>query len=833
MILVLLEAGSVQGGYILHVPISWCAVVGSPAQAAPNVNGDTTTNDVLWRRHERPTDDIYLPQAKMSFRSGITHAGLDHGTLSFPIISAPTPPAGPFNTGDVAFYEGDFGAVAPEVREDINELLHSCRDAWQELGIEAQGIDPTQALGITAININMFRDLNGAVPLLGYAVCETDIGGSFMDCVEPLDSYVVISDNSYMYPGHANNAFVLTDPKDIVFGHELGHALGLLHRQQNQQLPADPMALMNECPTDGVNPNCASTALGVANNTLLDPSEIITLRENAAKANGLEIDPPSVFIPGSWVAGRRMDLIKEIDPPATPFPRRHQDMVSVLLGLDTQTDLLTLKQELLGLIPTEGGGQEHWWLLDTDNDLSTGADPSLLPLLIGSPRTTFEGTDLAVRVQVADAIAFSDTVWEFVNGAFVQLPPSVHSSRLTSMILRGIPPPGVPLNPVFEEVPLNHFVRTEILNNRLRIPIALDQPICIQSMTADPEDGQERNPVDELDSEGLGCGMILRIPEFPHCFPQTPGVPAGTVETIVDGLMPSAGFHALVGADLVLNGVADSGGNATIDLPIPADAVPGPHLVTIGTDGTALTADCTVFVTPFEIDHFSVYQAAGPTPPASFQTVTLSDQFNDEVVSLGALELFMVPADKNGEGLSDPISHLACNPILDGNPDNPEVTVTNQFGEARLAVGAPRELCVPTENLLTPGPVGIDHFKCYEVSGEPVDAVATLVDQFQEWGGLALDPFLLCNPVDKNGEGIQNFDDHLVCYSVSPTGQSLGIAVPIANQIYPDVRIDVFDPTALCVPSTKELPEPGVLLSLGSGLVLLIWLDQRRRTSRS
>jgi hypothetical protein len=576
-----------------------------------------------------------------------------------------------------------------------------------------------------------------------------------------------------------------------------------------------------------------STSIGVADNTLLDLSEVATLRANAAKANGLEVDPPGVFLPGSWTAARRMDLIKEIDPPATPSPRRHQDMVSVLVGLDTQTDLLTLKQELLGLIPTQGRGQEHWWLLDTDNDLSTGADPSLLPQLIGSPRTTFEGTDLAVRVQVADATAFSDTVWEFVDGVFVQLPPSVHSSRLTSMILRGLPPPGVPLNPALEEVPINQFVKTEILNNRLRIPIALNQPICIQSMTADPEDGQERNPVDELDSEGLGCGILLKFPDFPHCFPQTPGVPGGTVETIVDGLMPSAGFHALVGADLVLNGVADSAGNATIDLPIPAQTVPGPHLVTIGTDGTALTADCTVFVTPFEIDHFSVYQAAGPTPPASFQTVTLSDQFNDEVVSLGALELFMVPADKNGEGLSDPISHLACNPILDGNPDNPEVTVTNQFGEARLAVGAPRELCVPTENLLTPGPVGIDHFKCYEVSGEPVDAVATLVDQFQEWGGLALDPFLLCNPVDKNGEGIQNFDDHLVCYSVSPTGQSLGIAVPIANQIYPDVRIDVFDPTALCVPSTKELPEPGVLLSLGSGLVLLIWLDQRRRTSRS
>ncbi len=119
MILVLSEGSSVQGGDILHVPVSWCAVVGSPAQAAPNVDGDTTTNDVLWRRHERPTDQIYLNQAQMSFRSGITRAGLDHGTLSFPIISAPTPPAGPFNAGDVAFYAGGFGSVPSEVQEDI------------------------------------------------------------------------------------------------------------------------------------------------------------------------------------------------------------------------------------------------------------------------------------------------------------------------------------------------------------------------------------------------------------------------------------------------------------------------------------------------------------------------------------------------------------------------------------------------------------------------------------------------------------------------------------------------------------------------------------------
>jgi hypothetical protein len=193
----------------------------------------------------------------------------------------------------------------------------------------------------------------------------------------------------------------------------------------------------------------------------------------------------------------------------------------------------------------------------------------------------------------------------------------------------------------------------------------------------------------------------------------------------------------------------------------------------------------------------------------------------------------MVPADKNGEGLQDSISHLACNPILDGNQGYPLVIVNNQFGDAVLDVGDAQQLCVPTEKLITPGAVTIEHFKCYQASGSPVNAPAALVDQFQSWGGLALDPFLLCNPADKNGEEVLNFDDHLVCYSVTPTGASLGLSVPIANQIYPNVNIDLFHPFAVCVPSTKELPEPGVLLSLGSGLVLLGWLDRQRKRRAS
>ena len=112
-----------------------------------------------------------------------------------------------------------------------------------------------------------------------------------------------------------------------------------------------------------------------------------------------------------------------------------------------------------------------------------------------------------------------------------------------------------------------------------------------------------------------------------------------------------------------------------------------------------------------------------------------------------------------------------------------------------------------------------------------MDAQATLVDQFQDWGGLALDPFLLCNPADKNGEGIVNVDDHLACYTVTPIGESVG-SVLILNQFYDDQSINVLEPFGLCVPSAKALPEPGALLSLVTGLLGLAGLDRWRKHGR-
>ena len=70
-----LATGAGAGGRdVLHVPMSWCIVNGSPAQTTPNVLGDTDTDAVIWRRHERPTDNIYLPHALLIAERKLTSA---------------------------------------------------------------------------------------------------------------------------------------------------------------------------------------------------------------------------------------------------------------------------------------------------------------------------------------------------------------------------------------------------------------------------------------------------------------------------------------------------------------------------------------------------------------------------------------------------------------------------------------------------------------------------------------------------------------------------------------------------------------------------------------
>ena len=88
-----------------------------------------------------------------------------------------------------------------------------------------------------------------------------------------------------------------------------------------------------------------------------------------------------------------------------------------------------------------------------------------------------------------------------------------------------------------------------------------------------------------------------------------------------------------------------------------------------------------------------------------------------------------------------------------------------------------------------------------------------------------MDPFRLCNPVDKNGEGIQDPDAHLVCYYLQPASDNLGLSIPIQNQFFTPSRTSTSSSAfAVCAPSVKTVPEPsGFVIGLVSGLMLRCW----------
>lgn len=225
--------------------------------------------------------------------------------------------------------------------------------------------------------------------------------------------------------------------------------------------------------------------------------------------------------------------------------------------------------------------------------------------------------------------------------------------------------------------------------------------------------------------------------------------------------------------------------------------------------------------TPDRLRHFQCY-AVRRQPAPDVPALSLDDQFGDGTVSVHRLARLCNPADKNGEDPGAPTDpdHLMAFKIRRAAPrfEPRKVEVTNQLGTVVVEVRRPTFLLVPTaksesQPVPPPAPPGVDHFKCYKVKGGRGHPESLEVaDQF---GTLLVDvkrPRWLCNPADKNGEGIQDPAGHLLCYAVrtAPRVAAFEGTIWFANQLAAGViEARRARPTELCVPSTKRpLPPP-------------------------
>ncbi len=233
-------------------------------------------------------------------------------------------------------------------------------------------------------------------------------------------------------------------------------------------------------------------------------------------------------------------------------------------------------------------------------------------------------------------------------------------------------------------------------------------------------------------------------------------------------------------------------------------------------------------------DPFQCYDVEASRGSARFEAreVSLSDQFGDTLQIVKRGKRLCAPVELDRVRVFQPNAHLLCYDLVQrrghrGRDDHQEwepiaVRVDNQYGyHQRLTVTRPEQLCVPSTVVRAAGgevpgypwELELDHFLCYAVRAgwrdfDPIEV--SLSDRFQTSDRLLHKPTLLCNPVDKNGEGIRDPETHLTCYEVAPIeGEprlpSVNRDVLVSNQFDAQQQFRVKKPATVCVPSQTEI----------------------------
>lgn len=560
---------------VFSVPVRWCVIAddangngrvdpgeqGAPAFTNPGQVGEPDTDNVLWRRHERPSDAVFIPEAQVTFRSGIYNI-VEDPMLRFPILPDPDPNP----TGDPFWLYGDI--LHPNDSSfEWNAAHNACVDAWSEV----HGVED---IGVVVINANNVRTLTGdSEP--GVAVTS--------------GRRILLRDNAYVLPGSPLNTFPVSDHVDKHFAHEMGHALAGLHHtcsdqnmMSNRRLDPSGDGLVDNIHLSSSIAQVTSPggdgAECTGDDTTSTVNQIQALR-NAAQA-----------VAGCKIAGTNTDCTAQSDVRAdrikdAPFP--FVDLSTFTASNDDGTTKLV--HEPMGPIDRRHITNreqtfDYYSFIDQDVNAATGGNASVL----GVP-FEFKGAELATRVRVAigqSGFSFTPTVWRSSAGTFQEV------------LDRRIRAYAFPLLAISErrqtrlsdqitlELPTEIF-GTGVTSFRLQAAVVTTTPAAAAALL---------DLLDE-DREQPGRNYRWRSPKFPVCSVAPGAAPRlGAITVQSSGLLRDRPVHLIFGDRHIANGHAGADGSVSISTAIPAHARDGLHLITVGTDGTALTADCVVEV---------------------------------------------------------------------------------------------------------------------------------------------------------------------------------------------------------------------------------------------
>jgi len=242
-----------------------------------------------------------------------------------------------------------------------------------------------------------------------------------------------------------------------------------------------------------------------------------------------------------------------------------------------------------------------------------------------------------------------------------------------------------------------------------------------------------------------------------------------------------------------------------------------------------LVSGAVVFAQEPTKDHYLGYEAKESKDSPDFiqRLVDLVDQFGSGTFNIEKTKMLFNPVEKtvvSADGTSvtilikDEDTHLKAYQIKDSQNN---ILVENQFGELIVNTTKAELLLVPTAKSLDDPDVSeldstdVDHYKCYRVEidkNAPLQFVPLQVTLFDPNFNAeklfdVIKPKMLCNPVDKDGEGIKNPENHLMCYAVEPAEgfvKNKKVSVFTNNQ-FGSEQLDVTKEKELCVPSEKSI----------------------------
>jgi len=234
-------------------------------------------------------------------------------------------------------------------------------------------------------------------------------------------------------------------------------------------------------------------------------------------------------------------------------------------------------------------------------------------------------------------------------------------------------------------------------------------------------------------------------------------------------------------------------------------------------------------------EHLLWYEFFEAQPP---RFARLKNQFTTEnkgaLWAVGNGRFLLVPAIKDLEGTIELGQHWKCYDAIDYFDPNVTVNLLDQLHEeTNVVVGPGRYVCNPVQKTRPPSlpepppPLPDEHLVCYDIPFDPSPSDCCISN-----GSAGCDtPTCEVDVCAVDSDCCTSGWDSTcaskaasLCGGLCPFDSS-----HVADDQFGSWVTNVVNPELLCLPSVQFLPEPSVLISFGPGLMLLGWLDRRRR----